>query len=59
MFVNGLPCNFLYNICKYLSFTDIINLSKTRKKFYIYVFRGRDCVSFIIKEQLRSKLGFF
>ncbi|CAF0918933.1 unnamed protein product [Rotaria sordida] len=35
MFIDYLPHNILYHLCKYLSFIDIINLSKTCKQLYI------------------------
>ncbi|CAF1330876.1 unnamed protein product [Rotaria sordida] len=37
MNMNDLPHNVLYNICKYLFFIDVINLSKTCKQLYILI----------------------
>jgi hypothetical protein len=37
MYVVHLPHHVLYNICKYLSFIDIVNLSKTCKQLYMSI----------------------
>lgn len=37
MNLNDLPNDVFYNICKHLSFTDVLNLSKTCKQFYILI----------------------
>jgi hypothetical protein len=39
MFLDDLPHSVLYDICKYLSFNDIINLSKTCKQLFIFGFK--------------------
>jgi hypothetical protein len=37
MFLDDLPHSVLYDLCKYLSFNDIINLSKTCKQLLILI----------------------
>src|ERR1700722_13934169 len=37
MLLDDLPHSVLYHLCKYLSFIDIINLSKTCKRLYILI----------------------
>jgi hypothetical protein len=37
MFIDNIPHRVLYHLCKYLSFIDIINLSRTCKRLYISI----------------------
>jgi len=56
MFINNLPYAVLYNICKYLSFIDIINLSKTSKELYILIDNDDYFWKILIKNHFGSKL---
>ena len=44
MFLENLADHVLYNLCKYLSFIDIINLSKIFKQFYILIEKVRKSI---------------
>jgi len=54
MFITNLPYPVLYNICKYLSFIDIINLSKTSKELYILI----DNDDYFWKILIKNHFGF-
>jgi len=56
MFINNLPDHVLYNICKYLSFIDILNLSKTCKQLYILIEKDNYFWMMLIKNHFGFKL---
>ncbi|CAF1447826.1 unnamed protein product [Rotaria sordida] len=56
MYINNLPHHVLYNICKYLSFIDIINLSKTCKQLYILIEKDNYFWMILIQNYSGSKL---
>ncbi|CAF1469169.1 unnamed protein product [Rotaria sordida] len=56
MFIDYLPHNILYHLCKYLSFIDIINLSKTCKQLYILTENDNYFWMMLIKNHFGFKL---
>ncbi|CAF3443989.1 unnamed protein product [Rotaria sp. Silwood2] len=56
MFIDYLSHNILYHLCKYLSFIDIINLSKTCKQLYILIENDNYFWMILIKNHFGFKL---
>lgn len=56
MHINELPHNVLYDICKYLSFIDVINLSKTCKQLYVLIENNDYFWMMLIENHFGSKL---
>ncbi|CAF4439180.1 unnamed protein product [Rotaria sp. Silwood2] len=56
MNINDVPHHVLYNICKYLSFVDVINLSKTCKKFYMLIENNDYFWMMLIQNHFGSRL---
>ncbi|UJR28845.1 hypothetical protein I4U23_010069 [Adineta vaga] len=56
MSIINLPEHVLYNLCKYLSFIDILNLSKTCKHFYILIENDNYFWKILIKSHFGFKL---
>jgi len=56
MFNNNLPYPVLHHICKYLSFIDIINLSKTSKQLYILIEKDNYFWMILIQNHFGLKL---
>ncbi len=55
MFADDLPDSVLYNLCKYLSFIDIINLSKTCTQLFYLIERNNYFWMILIK----NHFGFY
>jgi hypothetical protein len=56
MFIDNLPHHVLYYLCKYLSFIDIINLSRACKQLYILIEKDDYFWMRLIKNHFGSKL---
>ncbi len=56
MFLDNLPHSVLYNLCKYLSFIDIINLSKTCTQLFILIERNNYFWMILIQNHFGLKL---
>ena len=56
MNINDLPHHVLNNICKYLSFVDVINLSKTCRKFCILIENNDYFWMMLIQNHFGSRL---
>jgi hypothetical protein len=56
MNINNLPYHVLFNICKYLSFIDVIHLSKTCKELHILIENNDYFWMILIQNHFGSKL---
>ena len=56
MFLDNPPNDVLYYLCKYLSFIDIVNLSRTCKQLYVLIEKDKHFWMRLIRHQFGFKL---